>query len=203
MTPNAQGMLDIAKLALKFAKVNRVTLFEDGERFESDTDHTVMLSICACALAEKLYKDKLDLGKVAQFAIVHDLVEVHVGDTNTINISENGRAEKDKKEMESLAKIKKEFENVYPWIHETIEEYERLDTGEARFVKTLDKAMSKITNTLNNGAALRKLGTSRESITKHFVNQTEEYRKKYGDEFPELIALLEELMENMLKEIYV
>lgn len=203
MTPNAQGLIDIARLSLQFAKVNRVTMHEDGERYESDTDHTVMLSLCACALAEKLYKDKLDLGKVAQFAIVHDLVEVHVGDTNTINISEGGRAEKDKREMESLVKIKEEFGNVYPWLHVTIEEYERRDTGEARFVKTLDKAMSKVTNILNKGAALRKLGTSKEEITEHFSNQTEEYRKKYGEEFPELIAILEELMENMLQETHV
>ncbi len=203
MTSNSQGLIDIARLTLQFARVNRVTMHEDGERYESDTDHTVMLSLCACALADKLYKDKLDLGKVAQFAIVHDLVEVHVGDTNTINISEEGRALKNKKESESLALIKEEFGNVYPWLHETIEEYERRDTGEARFVKTLDKAMSKITNTLNKGTALRKLGTSKEEVLVHFAEQKMEYRQKYGGEFPLLIDILEELMENMLKETYV
>ena len=102
MKPETQGLVDIGKLVLQFAKVNRVTLHEDGITPESDTDHTVMLSVCACALADALYKDKLDIGKVAQFATVHDLVEVYAGDTNTINISKAGREEKNKKEQESF-----------------------------------------------------------------------------------------------------
>jgi 5'-deoxynucleotidase YfbR-like HD superfamily hydrolase len=202
MTPHSQGLIDIGKLALTFSKTNRVTLHEDGE-YESNTDHTVMLSLCACALASALYKEKLDIGKVAQFAIVHDLVEAYVGDTNTINISDTARAEKDKREMGSLLKIEAEFKHIYPWIHTTIAEYERRDTPEARFVKTLDKSMTKITNTINKGAALRKLGTTREEIEKHFVTQLNEYRKKYGEEFPELMDITEELMNNMLQEIYV
>lgn len=202
MTPHAEKLLNVAQLALKFAKVNRVTLHEDGVRPESDTDHTVMLSISACALAEALYKDRLDLGKVAQFAIIHDLVEAHVGDVNTINISQENRVEKEKKEKESLRLIEKEFSSVFPWIHMTIEEYERKDTPEARFVKTLDKAMTKITNTLNKGKAIRKLGTSYEEIKNHFQIQIEEYRGKYGKEFPELVDILEELMQNMLEEIH-
>jgi hypothetical protein len=63
--------------------------------------------------------------------------------------------------------------------------------------------MTKITNTINKGAALRKLGTTREEIEKHFATQLNEYRKKYGEEFPELMDITEELMNNMLQEIYV
>ena len=201
MTPHAERLLDIARLTLKFAKVNRVTRHEDGERPESDTDHTVMLSIAACSLADALYKDRLDLGKVAQFAIVHDLVEAHVGDVNTINISKESRAEKEKREEESLKRIESEFRDVYPWIHTTIAEYERKDTPEALFVKTLDKAMTKITNTLNKGAAINKLGTSYEEIENHFRIQTDEYRSNHGKTFPELVDLLEELMQTMLRKI--
>lgn len=201
MTPHAEKLLDVARLVLKFAKVNRVTLHEDGIRPESDTDHTVMLSVAACALADVLYKDKLNIGKVAQFAIVHDLVEAHVGDVNTINISKENRAEKERREEESLKRIEREFKDIYPWIHMTIAEYERKDTPEAVFVKTLDKAMTKITNTLNKGRAIKKLGTSYDEIENHFRTQSKEYRSKYGKEFPELVDILEELMQNMLKEI--
>lgn len=202
MTLHAEKLLDVARLSLKFAKVNRVTLHEDGIRPESDTDHTVMLSIAACALADALYKDRLDIGKVAQFAIVHDLVEAHVGDTNTINISKEARAEKERRERDSLHLIREQFSDVFPWIHSTIEEYERKDAPEARFVKTLDKAVSKMTNTLNRGAAIKKLGTTYEEIQQHFSVQLSEYREKYGSEFPELISILEELMQIMLNEMY-
>lgn len=85
----------------------------------------------------------------------------------------------------------------------TIEEYERREKPEARFVKTVDKMMSKLTNTLNKGAAFKKLGTSPEEIRRHFSNQTKEYKEKYGKDFPELMEILEETMENMLKEMHV
>ena len=202
MKPETQGLVDIGKLVLQFAKVNRVTLHEDGITPESDTDHTVMLYVCACALADALYKDKLDIGKVAQFATVHDLVEVYAGDTNTINISKAGREEKNKKEQESFQKIKEQFKDIYPWIHTTIESYEKLDTSEARFVKTLDKAMSKVTNTLNKGAAIKKLGDSQEEMERHFKTQLEEYKGRYGNEFPELMEILEDLMGSMLHAMY-
>lgn len=201
MTPHSEKLIEVARLSLKFAKVNRVTLHEDGVRPESDTDHTVMLSIAACALADALYKDRLDVGKIAQFAIVHDLVEAHVGDVNTINISNESRAEKERREQESLRLIERDFSSVFPWIHTMTASYERRDTPEARFIKTLDKALPKITNTLNKGAALRKLGTSYEEIKRHFRTQTDNYRGKYGEEFPELLDILEELMQNMLDEI--
>lgn len=203
MTDYTQGLIDIARLTLKFALVNRVTMLPDGENYESDTDHTVMLSICACSLADSLYKNKLDIGKVSQFAIVHDLVEAYAGDTNTINITDNNKSEKEKKESEALGKIKNELGGIYPWIHKTIEEYESLNTKEAVFVKFLDKNMTKITNILNKGAALKRLGVGKEDIEKHFHEQTKSFKYKYEKDFPELMVIMEELMDKMIKEIYV
>ena len=108
-------VFELAKLSLDFAKVNRVTHHEDGIRNESDTDHTFMLSLIACSLADTFYKDKLDIGLVSQFALVHDLVEVHVGDTNSfINVSEEARKEKQERERKSLEKIKDEFGENFP-----------------------------------------------------------------------------------------
>jgi putative hydrolase of HD superfamily len=201
MTPETQGLIDIGRMVFAFAKIRRATMLDNGEH-ESDTDHTVMLSICACAVADRLYKDKLDIGRVAQFAVVHDLVEAYAGDTDTVNISAEGKAKKEERERAALERITAEFSGVYPWIPETIGKYEARDTPEARFVKTLDKAMTKITNTLNKGEAIRKKGTTYEGITAFFDHQLSEYTTKYGDEFPELIAILEELMKNMLSEMY-
>ena len=202
MTPQTQGLVDIARLISKFALVDRVTMLTDGEKYESDTDHTVMLAVCACALAEAVYKDKLDIGKVAQFAIVHDLVEAYAGDTNSINITDENRDKKEVREAESLKRIESELGAVYPWIHKTIEEYERLDTKEAQFIKTLDKVMPKISHALNKGIALKKLGVSKEETESHFFAQTKEYREKYGKDFPELIDILGEVMDITVKEAY-
>lgn len=201
MKDNIQGLIDIGRLVFSFAKVKRVTLHEDGVTLESDTDHTVMLSICACSLAEKLYP-YLDLGKVAQFAIVHDLVEVYAGDTNTFNISDVDRKEKDKREEESLERIKKEFDSVYPWITKTIETYESLESDEAQFVKMVDKVMTKLTHRMNTGAYLKKQNISYEETVLHYSSQTKTLEEKYGAKFPEVIYILKQLTSQILEETY-
>lgn len=61
-------VVELGQLCLQFGRVNRVTYHEDGRRLESDTDHTVMLGILACAFAEQ-YAPHLDLGLVAQFTL--------------------------------------------------------------------------------------------------------------------------------------
>ena len=154
MTPHAQGLTNVARLVFSFARVKRVTLYDDGVTYESDTDHTVMLSVCACALAQKFYP-YLDVGKVAQFAIVHDLVEAYAGDTNTFNIKEEARREKEKREAQALVRIQQEFQNSYSWIPTTIEKYEALNTDEAQFVKAVDKLMTKLTHCINQGEYLK------------------------------------------------
>lgn len=201
MSPGAEGLVDIGRLVLQFARVNRTTFHEDGTTPESDTDHTVMLSVCACALAEKLYNDSLDIGLVSQFAIVHDLVEAYASDTDTFGMSDEERKKKDVRERESFSRIQKEFQDIYPWIPDMIERYEKLDTKEARFVKTVDKLMTRVTHILNYGAYFKGRGFDHEQMWKHYeVTRVADIR--YGKEFPEVIALIDETIEEASKRTY-
>lgn len=202
MTPHAQGLVDIGKLILQFAKVNRVTLHEDGKRLESDTDHTVMLSVSALTLGSKLYKDILDLGLVAQFAIVHDLVEVYAMDTDSFGITDGERKAKEEREHKAFLRIEEEFKDIYPWLPEMIAKYEALDTIEARFVKTLDKAMSKITHILNGGEYFKNRKLSEYEMWRDYTTVVRTAESKYGAEFPEIISIMEELMEEARKKTY-
>jgi putative hydrolase of HD superfamily len=201
MEANTQGLIDIGKMILTFARVNRVTLQEDGVTPESDTDHTVMVATCACALASKLYPN-LDIGKVAQFAIIHDLVEVYAGDTNTFNISNEDRKEKEVREELAWKRIKSEFDNVYPWISTTIQEYESLVSDEAQFVKMVDKVMTKLTHRINQGAYLKREGKTKEETALHYGNQTATIEEKYGKKFPEVVTILKKLTDDILAETY-
>lgn len=202
MTPYAQGLVDIGELILKFAKVNRVTFHEDGQTPESDTDHTVMLSVSACALAERLYKDTLDIGLVAQFAVVHDLVEAHVGDTDSFGISQEGRDAKEARENQARTLIKNKFDAVYPWIGTMIERYDSLDTKEARFVKTVDKVMPKITHILNSGAYFKKRGMTEDEMWRNYTTVVVTAEEKYGAEFKELTDLMRGLMMTVREKTY-
>lgn len=198
---HVEGLLAIGKMTFEFARTNRTTFHEDGTRPESDTDHTVMLALSACALGDALYKGKIDLGKVAQFALVHDLVEVYAGDTMSVNLTKEGKEEKDKKEEESLKKIEAQFGGIYPWIGNTIHEYESLVSKEARFVKVLDKVMTRVTNVLDSGASIRYHAVTEDEMRKHYSKQREIMETQVA-EFPELLLIVDAMTEHMFFQVY-
>lgn len=191
MEKEVENMEDVVRMVFDFARIDRVTMSPDGIP-ESDTDHTVMMSVLACAVAAKYYKD-LDLGLVAQFAIVHDLLEVYTGDFDTFKTVGNEQLFVDKKnlELEALKKMETRFRSTYPWITNTVDKYESLDTKEARFVKTLDKIIPKVTNVVNGGMYFRKNNLSREDVEGFKNVQLEKVKNSYGAEFGELISIFE------------
>ena len=192
-----QKLLDIASLILDFGKIERKTLHQDGVRTESDTDHTVMIGILGASLASRLYPH-LDRGLLTQFALVHDLVEVHAGDTDTLTgMNEETLLKKQEREARALEKIRHDFGSEFEWIHTTIEKYERLDTQEARFIKVLDKILPKLTVILNNAESIKKRNISKEEVKKTFDLQREKL-KEIGYDMPELLALWEYYVEKEL-----
>ena len=195
MTPNTtEKVIELAQLCLRFARVNRVTYHEDGKRLETDADHTVMLGIVACAFAER-FAPHLDLGLVAQFALVHDLVEAYAGDTNTLKISAFNARAKVEAEAEAGLKISDQFDGSLPWVMSTIHRYDRLDTPEARFIKTLDKVLPKITHALNKGAALREHGVQPSDIDAINGAQYAKIIASYGADQLEALTLYQSVHE--------
>lgn len=189
--------LELARLIFAFGNTNRITCYEDGVTPESDTDHTVMLGIVACAYARE-YAPHLDRGKIAEYALVHDLVEAYAGDTATFRImTEEDKRGKEEREAAALARIREEFDAVYPWIGETIEEYESLTTPEARYVKVVDKVLPKLTHILNNGAVSKRLGHTQESKSEFLTHQYNKIAESYGADQQEALAFLKALHRAM------
>ena len=139
-----KATIQLGGFLIDFAKVKRQTHLDPQGTLESDTDHTVMLAAIACAVASEMHP-KYDLGKIAQYALVHDMVEVYAGDVDTINPHFVDLSAKAASEKAALAKIKLQFGGTFSWIHTTIEAYESLQDPESRFVKTIDKVMPAIT----------------------------------------------------------
>lgn len=194
-------IMELGQLSLFFARTNRITFHEDGTTPESDTDHTVMLGLCACAIASS-YAPHLDLGKIAQFALIHDLVEAYAGDTPTLSISDEGMRKKAEIEHEAFLRIKSEFGEVFPWIHSTIHEYESLTTEEAKFIKTLDKCMPKITHALNGGIALKPTFETKQEAERYFEEQNIKIKNSYGSNHKLLIDLHAQLGKETLRNTY-
>jgi putative hydrolases of HD superfamily len=195
----ADDIIQLAELALRFGRTQRITFHEDGETAESDTDHTVMLSLIACSLAD-LYYPQLDCGLVAQYAMVHDLPEVYAGDTPTLKINDAQRASKSEREKAAVARIDAELGRNFPLIPALLHRYEKQVEPEARFVRAVDKIIPKATHILNAGATLKAQGIAKEEAIATYDQQREVVRG-YASEFPEVLALREELVARMMRVI--
>lgn len=202
-TRYARAIVSLAELALRFGQVERITFHPDGQRPETDTDHTVMLGLTACAFAVECNRrnhfgvNSLDIGKIAQFALVHDLVEAYAGDTPTlVHMDQDAKEAKAEREARALARISREFAAL-PWITKTIQEYETQERREARFVRAMDKLMPKACAILNGGATVRAQGITRPELLARYDEQREEL-VSYAGEFEDLMALRDELVSWMM-----
>jgi putative hydrolase of HD superfamily len=193
-------IVELSQLCLQFARVNRVTYHEDGKRFESDADHTVMLGIVACAFAEQ-FEPNLDRGLIAQYALVHDFVEVYAGDTCTINATGEQFVDKAAREAAALDKLRAQFSGIFPWLIATIESYDTLASPEARFIKTLDKVLPKITHALNKGAALIDHGIAFDDIDSINAQQLLKIGLSYGHDQIEAMRLYTGIHEYLIAEL--
>lgn len=188
---DVEAVVKLGEIALRLGRVNRATRHEDGERPESDTDHTVMLGLIATALADR-FAPELDRGRVAEFALVHDLVEAYAGDTNTFGFGgDTSATDKDAREQAAFERIAEEVGTELPWVTRTIEEYESLQTPEARFVKTLDKVLPKITHYLNHGTELPNL----EEFDSHCRRQEQKLQESYGEDQELILAFYRTMYE--------
>lgn len=175
--------LVLARIALAFGRVERVTFHEDGVRPETDTDHTVMLGLVACELAPA----HLDRAKVAAFALVHDLAEVYAGDTQTLVISAEGMIAKRDREDAARARLATEL-GAGSWVAEILATYEEQQVPEARFVRAIDKVLPNLTHFFNGCAGARAL-TDRAGFIAARDRQYESLRRAYP-ELPDALDLL-------------
>jgi 5'-deoxynucleotidase YfbR-like HD superfamily hydrolase len=108
-------------------------------RRENVAEHSFFLSGLACMLAPEI-DPTLDVGKVAQFAIAHDLVEARAGDVSVWE-SEEVLRRKRQHEAEALASIQRDFGKTFSWLGSVITDYESQVSPESRFVYALDKVL--------------------------------------------------------------
>ena len=53
----------------------------DKSRRENDAEHSWHIALMALTLQEYAAADNVDIGRVMKMALLHDLVEIHAGDT--------------------------------------------------------------------------------------------------------------------------
>ncbi len=139
MQPDIHRLIELQKLLLQFSHVERRVhrKHHDAVIYENDTEHSYNLAVTAWFLCG--WFPDLDRDKVIRYALAHDFVEVHAGDT-FIYADAAELATKEAREKEALSQLTHEwgdFEELY----KTIALYEKRDDSESRFVYALDKIM--------------------------------------------------------------
>ncbi|HEX9337764.1 MAG TPA: HD domain-containing protein [Pseudonocardiaceae bacterium] len=184
----ADALIELGRLALAFGRIDRTAVYHpDQTTPESDTDHTVMLGWVACALAARCFPH-LDVGLVAQFALVHDAPEVYAGDTPTLRISVAERAAKAAREHQATRRLSAEFAARLSWFPLALTAYEAQQLPEARFVRGVDKILPKIVHLLDGCIGLTDRRMTPTELAGLFDAQRADMTGYVG-EFTDLLAL--------------
>lgn len=161
----------ITELVLPFHQIERdIDLPLSPPRAENDVEHSWSVALMACALAPAI-DPGLNVGKVAQFAIVHDLVEVFAGDTS-IFAADDHHASKAEREHNALVTIRDRYA-AFPWLAATIAEYEQKDAPEAKFVSAIDKFVALQIDYLDKGSYLKRNGVTAPKYFKSLQRPTQ------------------------------
>lgn len=188
-------------MEVDLAGVPRVPRLPNGE-VEDDVQHSYSLAILAPELRKKLYPH-LDNNKVQGFANAHELLEIATGDVATFDLTEAQLKEKHQREQQAKEKLMK---RLTPELQQNLEEYERQNTPEARFVRAVDKILPVAMDIVGQGVRVveEDYGVSNlEDLQKAHTDLIANFDRRFGDEFPELVQLYEHLareFENKYKE---
>lgn len=148
MNDSVTSLLSFVSFTHDIRKVKRAMWVLDDEQFENDSEHSFQIAIVALYVIEQ-NNLKLDPYKCMALAIVHDILEVHSGDTHIYG-KQSDLDSKNAREVAAIAKLKEDWPQLTR-MHELIDEYEHKKTEESKFVYALDKLVPMLNNYLDNG----------------------------------------------------
>lgn len=163
----------VQELIVSFASIRRNHYLAGQDERENDVEHSFSVAIL-CWLVCDQHSLGLDLTKIIKYALVHDLVEVYAGDTNTYAPAES-RYHKKEREQQALLRLADELQR-FPDLVTTIEAYEHKVDEESVFVWTVDKMQMLIMGSLDDWRPYKEISISYETFcakqAEHLANSS-------------------------------
>lgn len=147
--PTIERLADLQQLVANFSKITRVPELADTGRLENDVDHSYALALICWYLAPKIAPE-LSLEKIFQYALSHDIVELHAGDT-FIFADETHLTSKSEREDAALEQLYGDWPDFTEMIDSAKGYKDKIDE-EARFVKAVDKILPLLVVELGEGS---------------------------------------------------
>jgi putative hydrolase of HD superfamily len=137
--------------AHELAYVSRFNRLLDGSRAETSAEHSWHLALTALTLRDLAGAD-VDMGRVLPMLIIHDLVEVAVGDVPIYDLARREAAAAN----EAAAAVEVFGALPAPQGHELLglwREFEAAETDEARFARAVDRVQPVLVHAAGDGSA--------------------------------------------------
>ncbi len=133
----------------KMCDILRRTVLINKSRRENDAEHSWHIAVMAQLFTEYT-KEEINVGRVVQMLVVHDLIEIYAGDTFAYDVKGN----EDKEEREKLAADKLFAilpEDQGRQIRLLWEEFDAMETSDSKYAACMDRLQPFLNNTLTNG----------------------------------------------------
>lgn len=147
----------------KAKNIFRQTKIHDGSRRENDAEHSWHLALMAFLLGEYSKDSDIDILKVMKMCIIHDLVEIDAGDTFCYDAKGN---------MDKLQREQKAADRIFGILPEDQgremralwEEFDAMETPEAKYAASLDRLQPVLLNILNKGGTWNEHGIKKSQV---------------------------------------
>ncbi len=192
-TDRLDRQLDFLLTCDRLKGVERRNHLADGSRRENSAEHSWYLALMAMVLAEHA-AEPVDSFRVLQMLLVHDLVEIEVGDTFVYD--HEARAAKAAAEAEAARRLFASLPAdegsrfVALW-----DEYENGSGADARFARSLDRLAPLLLNHASRGATWSEHGIT--------ADQVREVNRRIADGSPQLWAAASALIDDAVARGYL
>jgi putative hydrolases of HD superfamily len=153
LTDRLEAQFAFLNEADRLKSVLRATTLIDGSRPENSGEHSWHLALYALVLADQAEPD-VNIDRVIRMLILHDLVEIDVGDVpiHSANGAAHGSVETQAAEAKAANRI---FGLLPDDLRDSLralwEEFEAAKTPDARFAKSLDRVQPVMANLMSGG----------------------------------------------------
>ena len=174
----------------KAKQVFRQNTIVDASRRENDAEHMWHLAVIALVLREHAAGD-VDIARVVEMLLVHDVVEIDAGDTGIHDLDSAGsKAEREAAAADRLFGLLPEGPGAE--LRAAWEEYEARTTAEARFASVFDRLAPFLLNLGAGGIAWKRWGVSADRV-RHVLEPVVEGA-------PELGRFVEAMIERAVED---
>ena len=149
----------------KLKTIIRQSYLIHAERQENSAEHSWHVAVMALLLAEYA-EERLDLSRILQMLLIHDIVEIDAGDTYCYD--EVDKLEKARREQQAAKRIFGLLpQDQSEKLHALWQEFEAGSSREAQCANAVDRFMPILHNYYTQGRSWRAHGVTKEKVIAH------------------------------------